>query len=59
LELVEIEEAPKTEPETKSGPEEPSNANDSIVTDESCPDIESDSETHISYQQSIPRLMKI
>ena len=37
----------------------PSNPNDSIVTDESCPDIESDSETTISYNGSLPRLMKI
>jgi len=31
--------------------------NMSIMTDESCPDIESDSECMVSQQQSIPRLM--
>ena len=37
----------------------PESVNDSMMTDESCPDIESDSETMVSYQQSLPRLMKI
>ena len=33
--------------------------NMSIVTDESCPDIESDAETMISTQQTIPRIIKM
>jgi hypothetical protein len=56
LDAVPMEkEEPK--PEFKAVAE--SSVNDSIMTDESCPDIESDSETMVSYQQSLPRLMKI
>lgn len=34
-------------------------ANMSLLTDESCPDIESDSETMMSSHQAIPRMMQI
>lgn len=50
---------PSPVPKEKERESEEDLANMSLLTDESCPDIESDSETMMSTQQTIPRMMQI